>query len=111
MGKARGVGLGVAVPRRDGRRWHLAIGRFDGRVEEADSWRKDSSKCPSWTSSPTEVLRANSSEDSARTGAKLAWNAWNPAESGAVELTSDWFETIVRPTGLDAVLASREAQK
>lgn len=32
------------------------------------------------------------------------WNAWNPAESGAVELTSDWFETIVRPTGLDAIV-------
>lgn len=42
----------------------VAIGRFDGRVEEADSWRKDGSKCPSWTSTPTEVLRANSSEDS-----------------------------------------------
>lgn len=47
----------------------------------------------------------------ARAGAKLEWTAWNPAESGAVELTADWFETIVRPTGLDAVLASREAQK
>ena len=40
----------------------------------------------------------------ARAGAKLEWTAWNPAESGSVELTSDWFETIVRPTGLDAVV-------
>lgn len=42
----------------------VAIGRFDSRVEEADSWRKDGSKCPSWTSSPTEVLRGNFLEDS-----------------------------------------------
>ncbi len=47
----------------------------------------------------------------ARTGAKLAWIAWNPEESGSVELSADRFKTAVRPTGLDAVLASREAQE
>ena len=46
----------------------VAIGRFDGRVEEADSWRKDGSKCPSWTSSRTEVLRGNFLEDSPERG-------------------------------------------
>ena len=46
----------------------------------------------------------------ARTGAKLEWTAWNPEENGSVELGRDWFATVARPTGLDAVLASHEAQ-
>ncbi|MBR1837728.1 MAG: hypothetical protein IJ783_10635 [Kiritimatiellae bacterium] len=46
----------------------------------------------------------------ARKGAKLEWTAWNPEENGSVELEPDWFATVARPTGLDAVLASHEAQ-
>ena len=44
----------------------------------------------------------------ARKGATLEWTAWDPAENGKIKLNADWFKTIAKPTGLDAVMASRE---
>lgn len=45
----------------------------------------------------------------AKHGAILKWTSWNPEGNRVVELSPDWFRTIAKCSGLDAVLASREA--
>lgn len=47
---------------------------------------------------------------SARVGAVLGVLAWNPAANRRFALAPDWFQTIVRPTGLDYLLAAAEVQ-
>ena len=46
----------------------------------------------------------------AKAGAKLVWTSWKPSESGTIELSPSWFQTIARITALDAVLASHESE-
>jgi hypothetical protein len=47
---------------------------------------------------------------SARVGAVLSALAWNPAGNRRFALDPDWFQTLVRPTGLDYLLAAAEVQ-
>ncbi len=47
---------------------------------------------------------------SARVGAVIDVIAWNPAANRHFALSSDWFQTLVRPTGLDYLLAAVEVQ-
>ena len=47
---------------------------------------------------------------SARVGAVLDVLAWNPAGNRHFALSPDWFQTLVRPTGLDYLLAAVEVQ-
>ena len=47
---------------------------------------------------------------SARVGAVLSALAWHPADNRRFALDPDWFQTLVRPTGLDYLLAAAEVQ-
>ncbi|MBR6021049.1 MAG: hypothetical protein IK066_01365, partial [Kiritimatiellae bacterium] len=46
----------------------------------------------------------------ARVGAVLDVRAWDPAQNRRISLAPDWFQTIVRPTALDYLLAAVEVQ-
>lgn len=43
----------------------------------------------------------------AREGATIEWVFWNPGSNRRFELSPEWFRSIARPTGLDALLAYR----
>ena len=86
MGEARGMGLGGAVPRRDGRRRHrgdrpIRRPRRGGRLLEEGRFEVPVVDFFIDGSAAGEFLGRF-----ARAGAKLEWTAWNPAESGAAEL-------------------------
>jgi hypothetical protein len=77
---------------------------FDGHAirTDTDAFRVIANDCSSRSGHNLPIF--------ARKGATLEWTAWDPADNQKVELSADWFKTIARPTGLDAVRASREAE-